>query len=186
MKLRRWRALAVVPVMIWVGAGAAAGRPETLDGKPPAAAARAAGVLRPAGTTSPASPVANHAATVVGSAWTADNQPIAQANVRLRDVITGKVAATTVGNAAGEFAFEDVPPGSYMVELLNARGHVQAVGHVFTIAPGETVATFVRTSTKVPWFAGFFKNTVTAVTAAAASEGVAAIAPIARPVSANK
>ena len=68
-----------------------------------------------------------------------------------------------------------------------ARGRVQrkllAVGQVFTIAPGETVATFVRLGTKLPWFAGFFSNAAAAAITAAASEGVTALAPVARPVS---
>jgi len=51
------------------------------------------------------------------------------------------------------------------------------------VATGETVATFVRASTRVPWFTGFFSNTVSAVSSTAASEGITAIAPVARAVS---
>jgi hypothetical protein len=100
--------------------------------------------------------------------------------------LTGRIQASTVGDEAGKFTFEGIPGGSYVVELLDASGRVQVVGHVFSIAPGETVATFVRTGTRVPWFDGFFNSTISAVAATAASAGVTAIAPVARPVSPNR
>src|SRR5436853_412914 len=64
-----------------------------------------------------------------------------------------------------------------------AGGRIEVVGRVFAIAPGETVATFVRTGTKVPWFTGFFNNSMSAVAASAASQGVTAIAPVVREAS---
>jgi hypothetical protein len=126
------------------------------------------------------------ATTILGSAWTANNAPIAQARLRLRNVVSGRIEATTIANDGGLFAFENVESGSYLVELVNEAGKIQVVGHVFTIAQGETVATFVRLGTKVPWFVGFFNNSVMAVSASAAAGGIAAIAPVARPVSANQ
>jgi hypothetical protein len=149
-----------------------------------ATATRASGAARPVGPTGTAATTFGSRITAVfGAAWTVDNAPIRQANVRLRNVITGKVEATAVANDAGQFAFENVPGGSYVVELLGSNGHVQVVGHVFTIASGETVATFVRTGAKVPWFTGFFNNTVPSVASTAASQGITAIAPVARAVS---
>jgi hypothetical protein len=60
------------------------------------------------------------------------------------------------------------------------------VGHAFVIAPGETVATFVRLGTKVPWFTGFFNNAASAVASTAAGLGVTAIAPVQLPLTNNK
>lgn len=182
MKTRLWRLLAVVPACVCLAAGASAG-PRRTD--PKAATNRAAGAPRPVGLANDTSTLDPRATLIVGSAWTAYNTPIKQANLRLRDVITGKVTATTIGNDAGEFAFANVPGGSYVVELLSG-GRIVVVGNVFSIAPGERVATFVRTGSKVPWFNGFFNNAASAVAATAASEGVTAIAPIARPASSNK
>jgi hypothetical protein len=145
-------------------AAGASGRPD----RPDARARRAPGA---------------RATSVHGTAWAADNTPIKQAHLRLRNVISGNVEATAISNDDGQFAFDDVESGSYVVELVNEAGKVQLVGHVFTIAPGETVATFVRAGTKVPWFTGFFGNSVAAVSSAAASYGIPAIAPVARPVS---
>ncbi len=176
-------ALPILAVLFLAGGAAAADRPDRPGTK--TAMRTAPGAARPIGPTSTAATV-TRATAVLGSAWTADNSPIRQASVRLRNVVTGKIQAIAVGNDAGQFAFDNVPGGSYVVELLGGTGHVEVVGHVFTIAPGETVATFVRTGTKVPWFTGFFNNTVSAVASTAASEGVTAIAPIARSVSPNQ
>lgn len=181
-----WRALAVASLVVCPGVVAgAADRPDRPDAK--GAARSTPGMARPVGRTA-AGPTSLGAPStaILGTAWTADNAPIKQANLRLRNVLTGKVQALTVGNDAGQFAFENVPGGSYVVELLDDGGHVEVVGHVFTIAAGETVATFVRTGTKVPWFVGFFNNTLSAVSSTAASQGVTAIAPLARPASAKQ
>lgn len=124
--------------------------------------------------------------SIRGHAWTAENTPIPHAQLRLRNVTTGKVEALAVANEAGQFTFANVEGGSYVVELINESGRVLTVGHVFTIAPGETVGTFVRLGTKVPWFSGFFENTAAAVASSAASGGITALAPVVRPASSGK
>ena len=187
MSLQLWRPAAVLAVVVCFGATVAGARPDRPDSKTGAPANRAPGAARPVGPTSlAAATFGTRATAVLGAAWTADNTPIRQANVRLRNVVSGKVQATAVANDAGQFAFENVPSGSYVVELISGNGHIQVVGHVFTIAAGETVATFVRTGAKVPWFTGFFNNTVSSVASTAASEGVTAIAPVGRAVSPNQ
>jgi hypothetical protein len=128
---------------------------------------------RPAGTT-----FGSHTTAILGAAWNADNSPIKYAVLRLRNVDNGKVEALGKSNDVGPFAFTNVPGGSYVVELLSETGNIETIGHVFTIAPGETVATFVRLSAKVPWVASFFNNTLGAVASTAASEGLTAIAPM--------
>jgi hypothetical protein len=186
MNIATRRRLALVTSVICLGGSAAvtgtSGRNDTKT-----SVHRAPGAAHPIGP----SPVADASpgtgpAVIVGTAWTADNLPIKEANLRLRNVVTGKVQATTTANDSGRFVFEGVPGGSYVVELLNAKGRVEVVGHVITIGPGETIATFVRARTHVPWFTGFFNNTVAAVASAAASQGVTAIAPLARPASARQ
>ena len=133
---------------------------------------------RPVTGSSRAAAAANGTRTaIVGSAWNVDNSPIKFANLRLRDVVEGRIEALTKANDVGEFTFEDVPAGSYAVELVNESGKVETIGHVFTIAPGETVATFVRLNARVPWITAFFKNTAGAVAATAASTGITALAP---------
>lgn len=129
---------------------------------------------------------AGRSTSVLGSAWEADNSPVKGAHLRLRNVLTGSVEATAVANDGGQFTFENVERGTYVVELVTDNGRILTVGHPFTIAPGETVATFVRLGTKIPWFEAFFSNAAAATTSAAASEGITAIAPVARPASAGR
>jgi hypothetical protein len=124
----------------------------------------------------------SNAGSVVGSAWNADNSGIPGARLRLRNVSTGKIAASAIADQLGQFRF-DAAPGSYLIELVDESTKLLAVGQVFTISQGETVATFVRLGTKLPWIAGFFSNAAAAAITAAAAEGVTALAPVARPVS---
>jgi hypothetical protein len=121
------------------------------------------------------------AASVQGVAWQADNSPIGFARVRLRNVVTGRIQDGAIANAEGRFVFQEIPPGAYLVELLDDDGRVLAVGHTFALGPGDAVATFVRLPARTPWFQGFFSNAAGIVAAAAASTGITAIAPEAVP-----
>ena len=150
-----------------------------------AAPLRAAGNLpddptRPRAATSP-----SEVTTILGSAWYADNSPIAEPKVRLRSITTGRIEAAMVGDAAGHFTFTNVESGIYVVELVNDSGRVLTVGHPFVILRGETVATFVRLGSKAPG-ASFFANAAVAAIASAAGLGVTALAPTAPPVSAKR
>ena len=141
----------------------------------------------PAGTATTLRMEAAGSASIMGTAWKADNTPIPQAKVRLRDAGSGKPLAAAIANDAGQFTFGDIEPGSYIVELISDNGKVLAVGHTLAVGAGETIVTFVRLGTKVPWFEGFFVNAAASVAAAAASMGVTAVAPQEmRPVSPQK
>src|SRR5512145_421857 len=81
---------------------------------------------------------------IEGRAWKGNNAPIPQAMLRLRNVVSGTIQAHTRADEAGRFAFTNVTPGTYLVELINDAGRVLAVSQTFIVARGETVATFVR------------------------------------------
>lgn len=134
----------------------------------------------------PGAALTSRSSSILGNAWTANNAPIPGARLRLRNVSSGKIEAIALANEAGQFSFANIEGGSYVVELVNDAAGVLAVGHVFSIEPGETVATFVRLGTKAPWFTGFFGNAATAVASSAASQGITALAPIVRPASAGR
>ena len=137
------------------------------------------------GVVGSGSAVGARSTSVLGAAWNADNTPIPNAKVRLRNVRTGRIEAHAVANDMGQFVFQSVESGSYVIELVTENGKVLTVGHSFTVAPGETVATFVRLGTRVPWFNGFFANAASAVASSAAAAGVTAVAPdVIRPASA--
>ncbi|HET7694632.1 MAG TPA: carboxypeptidase-like regulatory domain-containing protein [Vicinamibacterales bacterium] len=123
---------------------------------------------------------------IQGHAWTANNSAIPHARLRLRDITTGRIAAVTQANENGQFAFGNVAAGSYAVELVNASGSVLAIGHLFSVASGESVVTFVRLAAPGSWFSGFFANAAAAVASSAASQGITALAPAGRPASAGR
>lgn len=126
-------------------------------------------------------------AAVTGIAWSAGNEPVANASVRLRNILTGAVVASAVANAAGEFRFENVSGNAtYVVELLDDNGGVRAVGPPVTVAPGATVATLVRLNAPALWFTGMFGNAAAAAVATAASLGITAVTPTAPPISATR
>jgi len=148
-------------------------------------------LLRAAGNPAPPAAMASSArataaTTILGSAWNADNSPIPEAKLRLRSVITGRIEAATIADAAGQFVFSKVEGGTYVVELVNEDGRVLTVGRPFVAMRGETVATFVRLGARRPRLAGFFGNAAAAAIASAASLGVTALAPTAPPVSAKR
>ena len=116
-------------------------------------------------------------AVIQGVAWAADNSPLRFAKIRLRNVVNGRIQAGAIADADGRFVFKEMPPGAYLVELVNDDGRVLAVGHTFSLADGETVATFVRLPQKAPWFHGFFSNAAALVAVAAATTGITALAP---------
>ena len=124
---------------------------------------------------------------VSGRAWHADDTPVPSAKLRLRSVTTGKVAGMTVSNLSGEFAFVDMPAGAYIVELLSEDGKIRGISGVVAVQHGESVATFVRETTRRASFRAVFTNAAAAVSAAAASTGITAVSPDAmRPASPQK
>ena len=133
-----------------------------------------------------AAPRAAPAAAVQGNAWTAQNTAVPHARLRLRDVETGKIASAAQANEAGLFAFGNVEPGAYVVELVDGLGKVLAVGSRFAIASGESVTTFVRLPPAQSWFSDFFGNAAAAVASSAAGLGITALAPVGRPASAGR
>ena len=129
--------------------------------------------------------VAVKGGTVTGTVWHRDDSPVPDAELQLRDVSSGKVIKTTLGDNSGRFTFRNVTPGSYIVELVDATRNVLALGQVFTIGPVETVATFIRVGTAAPWYTGFFSNAAAAAVAAAAGLGVTALGDSGQPASAR-
>lgn len=160
----------IVGAAAWASAMTASASPRTGPAGGAAAPARA-----------PVARAAVRSIAISGVAWEADSRAIPGARLRLRDVVSGRVAALAVADQTGRFTFTGVEGGSYLIELVNPAGKILAVGHTFSVGPGETVATFVRLAAKSPWFSGFFGNAASAVASTAASAGVTALAPETRP-----
>ncbi len=150
-------------------------------GQPAAPATGAA-----AANASPSLADPNSAATVLGNVWGADGRPVSNLALRLRDIVSGQVESTTSSSEGGEFRFENVSGSTYVVECLDERGTVIAAGVRFSVAPGETIATFVRLGSQNRGTAGFFRSIAASVVSAAAGVGVTAIGTPGRPISPNR
>ena len=87
-------------------------------------------------------PEARPTTAVVGSVWSPENEGMPGVTVQLRDVVSGETSETTT-NEAGHYTFEQVAEGTYLVEVEWEAGDL-ALGDIFTIRPGETVAVFVK------------------------------------------
>lgn len=134
-----------------------------------------------AGTSGPG--MSARSTAVRGVVSNADHSPLPNAKVRLRNLQTGRVDAAATANENGQFAFNSLEGGSYVIEIVDDNGKVIAVGQSFRVERGETVATFVRLGTRRPGLSGLFSNTAAAVIAAASGVGVTAIGSQAPPAS---
>jgi hypothetical protein len=122
---------------------------------------------------------------ITGTAWHSDDTPVSNARLRLRSVGSGEVVMRTEADPAGRFTFVPVEPGVYIVELVDDDASVLGVSQMFGVGADETVATFIRLGTRVPWYSGFFTNAAAAALAAAASLGVTAVGDGGQPASAR-
>ena len=96
-------------------------------------------------------PEARTTTSVVGSVWS-QNDGVPDLVVRLRDLVLGEVWELTRTNDGGDFAFEQVPQGTYLLEVSEEEnGDPLALGDIFTIGPNETVAVFVNLPAPMGW-----------------------------------
>ena len=119
---------------------------------------------------------------IMGYLWTSNNGAMTEASVQIRDTVSNTIVGTATTNSAGEFVFQNVNPGEYVIEYVSdSSSKLLALGHPFTVSPGETVATFVRLSNGLPMLlpnelSNLASNAATQVVSSAAAEGITAIA----------
>ena len=123
------------------------------------------------------------AGRVTGTVVNHDDTPVPNARLRLRDVTTGQTVQITEGDQAGRFTFLGVPPGRYVVELVDRRDNVLALGRLFGLGRLETVTTVVRLAASTHWYAGFFGGVALAVIGTSAALGVTAVGNGGQPAS---
>lgn len=81
---------------------------------------------------------------VIGTVIDIRQTPVKNATVRLRDLATGSVLATTTTNEQGEYAFVLPEPGTYIVEMIMVDGAVVALSNAGSLARYETLQTVVQ------------------------------------------
>jgi len=75
---------------------------------------------------------------LAGRALSSALQALPNARVQIRDLKTGLVVNSTTSDATGEFSFENLKPGDYMVEIADASGHVQGMSAPFTLGAARS------------------------------------------------
>jgi hypothetical protein len=149
-------------------------------------AARAASALQALGSGS--SVTSSRVTSVMGYLWAGEGTPISNATVQLRNLVTGQVEQVSTTLQNGAFAFNNVQGGTYTIEYVTENaGRLVAVGQAFSVAPGETVATFVRLGSKlVAIVPDLASNAAQAAVSTAASAGIAGTVAPEQPASALK
>lgn len=113
-------------------------------------------------------------------------KPAANYAVRVRNAGTGQVAGTGTTGAAGQFTFSNLPPGTYVVEVLDGSGRILATSTSIGLASGAmdiagVAITLTESEALAAAVAGtsFFKSTtgilVLAGAAALAVGGIVAV-----------
>jgi hypothetical protein len=152
----------------------------------PAVAARPSAV---AVVTRPVPTKVSAFVTILGNALDSGNGQLANATVRLRDARFGRIVDTQVTDESGMFAFKDLEPGSYIVEVIANDQSILAASQLLNVQGGETVTAVVKLPFHVPPFAGLMGTTTTrsavALVLEAASMGITAIMPT-DPISPNQ
>lgn len=180
--------LVIVPPVLHAQTQGAIGRStaRAIAARSTTSAARTASSLSSLGSGS--SVASSRATSVMGYLWAGEGTPISDATVQLRNIVTGQIeqVSTTLNN--GAFAFNNVQGGTYAIEYVTeSAGRVVAVGQAFSVAPGETVATFVRLGSRlVAIVPDLASNAAQAAVSTAASAGIAGTIAPDQPASALK
>jgi hypothetical protein len=120
-------------------------------------------------------------AQISGRVVTPNGNPLANATVRARNMLTGEIAGSTSTAAAGQFTIS-VPPGSYLLEVVAANGQIVGTSPFIAATAGSditavTVTVSAGAAATGSGLASLLLGTTTArtVTFAAATAGVAGV-----------
>jgi len=118
---------------------------------------------------------------VAGFVKDSGGQPVGNRGVQLRDVVKNQVLSRSRTDSAGAFAFDKVPSGTYVVEVVSDRGAVAAVSGPQTLSTGSMLVeglVIVLDGTKAAAAmvagGGFFSSTGGMLVLAAIGAGVVA------------
>jgi hypothetical protein len=118
---------------------------------------------------------ARAAATLSGTARGSTGQALAGHTAQLRNAYSGQVIAKTLSTSTGSFSFASVPAASYVVELLDASGHLVGTSAVTPVAEGSNVAVAVQAAGGIAAI-GISRAVLLAVLAAGVGIGAVVVA----------
>ena len=88
---------------------------------------------------SPVVAMAQAGASIAGMARTSAGRTVRNTTVRLRNLTTNAVTGTTTSNAAGQFRFAGLQPGTYAVEVVSGAGQILGTSAAITLAAGAAI-----------------------------------------------
>ncbi|MDO8836139.1 MAG: carboxypeptidase regulatory-like domain-containing protein [Vicinamibacterales bacterium] len=132
--------------------------------------------------------------SLAGTAQDANNAIMSGVKVQLRNADTGQLVNTTTSGANGGFSFAGLPPGNYVVEIVNAAGQIVGASASIAVAAGATItgitvaasAAGAAAAAAAGGFAAFFGSTAGILTGIAVVGGIAAGVVIAGNASASR
>lgn len=113
--------------------------PQGVAGQTPAAAARPQ-------TAIGGSVVNPTQAAISGNVTSPMGQPLPNATVHARNLLTGEISGSTRSATSGAFTIANLPPGSYVLEILDDAGQIIGTSQ-FIAATAGTVAAATVTAT---------------------------------------
>jgi hypothetical protein len=135
--------------------------------------------------------------TIAGKAVNSVNVPAGNTLIRLRDVRSGHVVATTITDKAGQFEFRAVDTGSYIAEMMSSSGEiVLASSSILYVGSGEILSTLLKVPLSTPAIGTLLFDSVPAalsavtsaaqvITAVAGSTNTPAQTPVGEPATAQ-
>ena len=111
-------------------------RGEVVLVRPPASPIQFAGPWRPAGVGADT--------RVIGSVIDIGHVPVPFAHVQLRNLTSGAVIAAKDTNANGEYAFAELEPGTFVVEMVVSDNRVVALSNAGSLSRYETLQTRIQ------------------------------------------
>ena len=111
--------------------------------------------------------------TIQGHVLTSTNGAMPNVTVRLRDARFGRIVDTQLTDASGLFTFQNIEPGSYVVELMAAdRSTILTASQMIYVNAGDALSAVIKLPLRIPPFAGLMGSvspSAAAVQAAAMS-----------------
>ena len=119
----------------------------------------------------------NVLSTIQGSAINSANLPLSDTVVRLRDARSGRIVGTTTTDKKGAFVFNNVDPGTYVVELMNsANNAVLASSQILYVSTGDALSVIVKLPFSITTFATLLGTTSSTAAVSSAAQAVMAAA----------
>lgn len=122
----------------------------------------------------PAPRSGSFSSTIQGRALTSAGGALPNMTVRLRDARSGRIVDTQTTDASGLFAFQNVEPGSYVVELMAAdHSTILTASQMIYVNAGDVLSAVVKLPLRIPPFAGLMGSASTPSAAAALAQAAA-------------